>query len=245
MSAAGSRVLVAVAAVRTWMVSVLPGVSAFSPPTNVMVSFGAPDISATTVTWNTFLGGAAPPYAEPAVVRWGFAPGAILNSSPATCLNYSSHVVLCSSTLPPVSDVERLLYVQPAWGLSGPVVATKNPLHRDFSGCPRYVLFGDLGASNNQLLQSVQGAVARGEADALILFGDMVYWWGTSAGTVDSFVEAVANMTTSLAVVDPGVEPRPAASMPLSALPVMVSAGNERGRVLQFLGLPQSIQHAL
>jgi hypothetical protein len=41
---------------------------------------------------------------------------------------------------------------------------------------PRLVMFGDLGFSDNQLLPLLRDEVEAGAVDAIVVFGDMVYW---------------------------------------------------------------------
>ena len=64
----------------------------------------------------------------------------------------------------------------------------------------RLAMFGDLGYTNDQVTRFLRDESAARTIDAIICYGDMVYWWKAAAaagnpGTGDKFFRAVENMS--------------------------------------------------
>jgi hypothetical protein len=64
----------------------------------------------------------------------------------------------------------------------------------------RLAMFGDLGFTNDQVTRFLRDESAARTIDAIVCYGDMVYWWEAAAaagnpGTGDKFFRAVENMS--------------------------------------------------
>jgi hypothetical protein len=71
---------------------------------------------------------------------------------------------------------------------------------------PRLALFGDLGWTDNQVLPFLRDECAAGAIDAIVIFGDMVYW--DNGENENSFMRDMSALSNT------------------GAVPVMVSPGN-------------------
>jgi hypothetical protein len=71
---------------------------------------------------------------------------------------------------------------------------------------PRLALFGDLGWTDNQVLPLLREECQAGAIDAVVIFGDMVYW--DDGETENSFARDLSLLTAN------------------GSVPVMVSPGN-------------------
>ena len=58
---------------------------------------------------------------------------------------------------------------------------------------PRLAMFGDLGWTDNQILPLLREESEAGAIDALVLFGDMVYW--DNGENENSFMRDLSNLT--------------------------------------------------
>jgi hypothetical protein len=70
------------------------------------------------------------------------------------------------------------------------------PIAEDPTFAPRLIFFGDLGWTDNQVLTLMREECAAGAIDAIVIFGDMVYW--DDGETENSFMRDISNMTTSV-----------------------------------------------
>eukprot|EP00946_MAST-07B_sp_MAST-7B-sp1_P001558 g1558.t1 len=65
----------------------------------------------------------------------------------------------------------------------------------DVNWQPRIALFGDLGWTNDQILPRLRREAAAGDIDAIILFGDMIYYEGGLADAEASFMSDISAMS--------------------------------------------------
>jgi hypothetical protein len=66
------------------------------------------------------------------------------------------------------------------------VLVTMNVTRRDeFDWQPRLVMFGDLGWTDDQVLPYLQQESEAGVIDAMVIFGDMVYWVSDAVTTIE------------------------------------------------------------
>jgi hypothetical protein len=84
----------------------------------------------------------------------------------------------------------------PAMNSTAKTFATK---HSSLAWAPRLAVFGDLGWTNDQILPYLRDESVAGTVDAILLYGDMVYWWNTAArgspGHGDSFFRDISVMS--------------------------------------------------
>lgn len=73
----------------------------------------------------------------------------------------------------------------------------------DTDWSPRIALFGDLGYTNDQLLKFLPDESVSGAIDAIVLYGDMVYW--ANGENENSFMRDVAQLSANVPLqVTPG-----------------------------------------
>ena len=65
----------------------------------------------------------------------------------------------------------------------------------DLDWSPRLAMFGDLGWTNDQVLPLLSEEAALGDVDAIVLFGDMVYW--ANGESENAFMRDVSAMSAN------------------------------------------------
>lgn len=127
--------------------------------------------------------------------------------------NTSPHVSVHHATLTGLDPGGRYSY-SVGWAETpelntAPRTFRTKPAGVDWS--PRLAVFGDLGWTNNQILPFLRDESVAETIDAILLYGDMTYWWDTAApgtpGHGDHFFRDVSTMSNG-------------------AIPFHVSAGN-------------------
>ena len=140
------------------------------------------------------------------IVRWGPMGSErrtwqTLEATTHAVKNYFKH----RATLKGLADGELFAYEVGDITQSTFVASTFRSQRLDVAWSPRLAMFGDLGWTNDQVLPLLAEEAALGDVDAIVLFGDMIYW--ANGESENAFMRDVSRMSANGSVpfhVTPG-----------------------------------------
>jgi hypothetical protein len=181
---------------------VTPTPSPRAAPEGIHLAYG--EAASTMVfSWSTLDGPPSPdgPQAVLVYAADATSPPVKVAANSTTGGNTSPHVAIHVATVTGLTPGATYTYhvgwaTAPAMN-SPPATFTAKQDSLDWA--PRLAVFGDLGWTNGQIVSNLRDESVAGTVDAVLLWGDMVYWWNTAPaglpGNGDHFFRDVASMT--------------------------------------------------